>query len=76
LIAGLFFLEQAILLPVKKLPFPCLFLHGKSDTIIPCDAGRYFCNEAGGTFIEFERPHAFFINQYSGISELIRNHFK
>lgn len=76
LIAGLFFLEQAALLPVKRLPFPALFLHGKSDTIIPLDAGKYFCNGARGTFLTYEGPHAFFLNQYNGISELIRSHFK
>jgi len=76
LIAGLFFLEQAVLLPVKKLAFPALFLHGITDTIIPADAGKYFCTAAGGTFVEYEGPHAFFINRYDEISELIRSHFK
>jgi surfactin synthase thioesterase subunit len=72
LIAGLFFLEQADILPVKKLPYPALFFHGKSDTIIPCDAGKYFCNEAGGTFIEYEGPHAFFINHYNDMSQTMK----
>lgn len=72
LFAGLFFLEQADILPVKKLPYPALFFHGKSDSIIPCDAGKYFCNEAGGTFIEYEGPHAFFINHYYNISQSMK----
>jgi pimeloyl-ACP methyl ester carboxylesterase len=74
-IAGLFFLEQADLLPVKPLPFPALFLHGKADTVIPSAAGKYFCDAAGGTFIEYEGPHAFFTNQYKDISEFINNYF-
>lgn len=60
LIAGLNFLEQTTLLPVKKASFPALFLHGKGDSIIPIDAGRYFCKEVAGTFAEFSGPHAFF----------------
>jgi surfactin synthase thioesterase subunit len=76
LIAGLFFLEQTNLLPVKPLPFPALFLHGKSDAIIPADAGKYFCDATGGTFFEYEGPHAFFANRYDEISELIQNYFQ
>jgi len=75
LIAGLFFLEQVNLIPVKPFPFPALFLHGKADSIIPHAAGKYFCDAAGGTFIEYDGPHAIFVNQYSGISELIRSYF-
>jgi pimeloyl-ACP methyl ester carboxylesterase len=74
--AGLFFLEQATLLPVKKLPFPALFLHGKDDTIIPSAAGKYFSDAAGGTFFEHDGPHAFFINQNNIISEFINNYFE
>jgi surfactin synthase thioesterase subunit len=73
LTAGLFFLEQTTLLPVKKLPCPALFLHGKSDTIIPPAAGKYFSNEGGGTFAEFEGPHAFFVNHHKQFLELIKN---
>jgi pimeloyl-ACP methyl ester carboxylesterase len=75
LIAGLFFLEQVNLLPVRPLPFPAFFLHGNADTIIPSSAGKYFCDVAGGTFLEFDGPHAFFINQYNKISEIINNYF-
>jgi pimeloyl-ACP methyl ester carboxylesterase len=74
--AGLIFLECATLLPVQKFPFPSLFLHGKDDTIIPSAAGKYFCDAAGGTFIEYEGPHAFFIDQYNIISEFINNYFE
>jgi pimeloyl-ACP methyl ester carboxylesterase len=75
LIAGLFFLEQTTLLPINKIPFPSLFLHGKSDAVIPPAAGKYFCAGAKGTFVEYEGPHAFFVNQYTAIANLIRNHF-
>jgi pimeloyl-ACP methyl ester carboxylesterase len=71
LIAGLFFLEQATLLPVQRLAFPALFLHGKADAIIPHAAGKYFCDAAGGTFIDYEGPHAFFINQFEAIAKSI-----
>jgi pimeloyl-ACP methyl ester carboxylesterase len=74
-IAGLFFLEQADLIPVKRLTFPALFLHGKADTVIPAGAGKYFCDAAGGTFVEHDGPHAFFKNQYHKISETINDHF-
>jgi surfactin synthase thioesterase subunit len=76
LTAGLLFLEQANLLPVEHLPFPALFLHGRADSIIPAGAGRYFSDAAGGTFIDFDGPHAFFTNQYHEISRSIGNHFK
>jgi surfactin synthase thioesterase subunit len=76
LTAGLHFLEQADLSPLKKLPFPTLFLHGKTDTIIPIAVGKYFCNKAGGIFIEFEGPHAFFANCQLQISKLLRKHIK
>jgi surfactin synthase thioesterase subunit len=76
LTAGLFFLEQANLLPVKLLPFPALFLHGKTDSIIPTGAGKYFCDATGGTFAGYDGPHAFFKNQCHKISEIINDHFK
>jgi pimeloyl-ACP methyl ester carboxylesterase len=75
LIAGLNFLEQTDILPVKLLPFPALFLHGKADAIIPHAAGKYFCDAAGGTFIEYDGPHAFFTNQHNDISEFINSYF-
>jgi pimeloyl-ACP methyl ester carboxylesterase len=62
LISGLHFLEQATLLPLEMSSFPALFIHGKDDTVIPIDAGRYFCTEASGTFVEHDSPHAFFQN--------------
>ena len=71
LIAGLHFLEQATLLPINKLSFPTLFLHGKDDSIISELAGRYFCTQAGGTFVEFKGPHAFFMDDPAAIAAVI-----
>jgi surfactin synthase thioesterase subunit len=62
LLSGLHFLEQSTLLPVHPASFPALFLHGRDDSIIQIGAGRYFCTEAGGTFAEFDGPHAFFMD--------------
>jgi pimeloyl-ACP methyl ester carboxylesterase len=71
LIAGLHFLEQASLLPVEKPSFPLLFLHGTDDAIIPAKAGGYFSTKAGGTFVEHNGPHAFFINNPAAVSDTI-----
>jgi surfactin synthase thioesterase subunit len=64
LIAGLYFLEQATLFPLEKPDYKALFLHGSRDTIVPATAGRYFSNQVGGVFEEFDGPHAFFTDQY------------
>ncbi|MCU0609255.1 MAG: alpha/beta hydrolase [Chitinispirillaceae bacterium] len=67
LTAGLFFLEQANLLPVSTFAFPSLFLHGKDDSIIPVSAGRTMAESAGGKFVEFDGPHAFFMAQREAV---------
>ena len=69
--SGLYFLEHASLLPLSPLPFPSLFLHGNADTVVLPDAGKYFCNAVGGTFKEFDGPHAFFINQIDTVRNFI-----
>lgn len=71
LISGLHFLEQSTLLPVNRSSFPSLFLHGKDDTVIPIDAGRYFHTEAGGTIGEFNGPHAFFMDNPAILTKTI-----
>ncbi|MBN2187966.1 MAG: alpha/beta fold hydrolase [Chitinispirillaceae bacterium] len=68
---GLSFLEQATLLPVKKLSFPSLFLHGKDDAIIPASAGKYLCEAAGGTFSGYKGPHAFFLKRSKAVADSI-----
>lgn len=70
-IAGLHFLEQVSLLPIKKLSFPSLFLHGTSDRVIPVAAGRVFAEKAGGTFAEFNGGHAFFISSHKEAAAFI-----
>jgi len=71
LASGLVFLEKACLLPLAPFSFPALFLHGKSDTIVPFDAGRYFCTHAEGTFVECSGPHAFFTGQPEKTNRII-----
>ena len=71
LIDGLYFLEQATLLSARPLPCPALFLHGRSDTIVPFQAGKRFCDMAGGRFADFEGPHAFFIDRATEVTTRI-----
>jgi pimeloyl-ACP methyl ester carboxylesterase len=64
LIAGLHFLEQAVLFPVEQLTCPTLVLHGREDAIVPFQAGRFFSEKINGTFASFQGPHAFFNARY------------
>jgi len=68
---GLVFLENVNLLPLNKFTSPALFLHGKQDSVVPVAAGRYFCAKAGGSFFEYEGPHAFFMNNHLQIKTAI-----
>ena len=71
LIDGLHFLEQATLLPVTPLPCPSLFLHGRSDLIVPFQAGMRFAEGAGGRFEEYEGGHAFFRGREKEVAKMI-----
>jgi surfactin synthase thioesterase subunit len=71
LIAGLQFLEQASLFPLEKPYFSTLFLHGNRDSIIPYGAGRYFSEQTGGAFEEFDGPHVFFTDHYDVLRKCI-----
>ena len=72
LIEGLHFLEQATVLPVTPLPCPSLFLHGKSDLIVPFQAGVRFAEGAGGRFEEYEGGHAFFRGREKDIAGVVK----
>jgi pimeloyl-ACP methyl ester carboxylesterase len=72
LVAGLHFLEQVSLLPLKKPDHPILFLHGRGDAIIPIGAGRYFSEQTGGTLDEFDGPHAFFVTHRDVVRDRIK----
>lgn len=63
LIAGLQFLEQVDLRCENKLKFNTIALHGKSDKIIPVQAGRFLCEQLRCRFFEINGPHAFFCSQ-------------
>jgi surfactin synthase thioesterase subunit len=71
LIAGLHFLEQASLFPFEKPDTTALFLHGRQDAVIPSAAGRYFSDQTGGIFEEFDGPHAFFDGHPADVRSVI-----
>jgi surfactin synthase thioesterase subunit len=73
LIAGLHFLEQATLFPLEKPDYKALFLHGSRDTIVPATAGRYFSEQTGSVFEEFDGPHAFFTDHYDSLRQRIEH---
>lgn len=73
LIAGLYFLEQATLFPLRKPDHKALFLHGSRDTIVPATAGRYFSEQTGSVFEEFDGPHAFFTDHYDSLRQRIEH---
>ena len=72
LVDGLHFLEQANVLPVTPLSCPSLFLHGRSDRIVPFQAGMRFAEDAGGRFAGYAGGHAFFIGREGVVAEEIR----
>jgi len=72
LIEGLHFLEQATVLPVTPLPCPSLFLHGRSDLIVPFQAGVRFAEGAGGRFEEYKGGHAFFRGREEEIAGVVK----
>jgi len=76
LTGGLRFLEEASLFPLDKAAIPTLFLHGRNDTIIPIDAGRYFSAQTGGDFHEYDGPHAFFVDRIVDVRDRIRHFIK
>jgi pimeloyl-ACP methyl ester carboxylesterase len=61
LIAGLLFLEQAILLGISsEVICPCLVLHGNVDGIVPHQAGAALAHAIGAQFRLVDGGHAFF----------------
>ncbi len=72
LVDGLYFLEQATVLPATPLSCPSLFLHGRSDKIVPFQAGLRFAEDAGGRFAEYAGGHALFIGQEDALEEVVK----
>jgi pimeloyl-ACP methyl ester carboxylesterase len=61
LVCGLEFLKQADLRPLAPLSAKTAFLHGSDDEIVPVSAGKYFCEQVKGDFIEVDGGHSLFL---------------
>jgi pimeloyl-ACP methyl ester carboxylesterase len=66
--AGLMFLEKVNLLPrLKKVVSNAVVLHGKEDTIVPCQAGAALAGILGAECKLFKGGHSFFIENRNEI---------
>lgn len=70
---GLFFLINADIPSSVKFDCRVICLHGRNDVIIPVNAGRAMCQQAGGVFHEFDGGHQFFENHNEIIKSIIES---
>ncbi|MFP4242332.1 MAG: hypothetical protein ACLFTW_10195 [Chitinispirillaceae bacterium] len=65
--SGLVFLREADLHPLTPLANKPIFLNGRDDEIVPWTASVHFSEKAGGVYLDFPGPHAFFLDNSAEI---------